>query len=129
MHKQQSLRATLALFLVFVSLSPIKADSTPSTGIEGVITISPIQGGPTRQGMPDSKPLPATDFVVQNEKGLVKTFTTDDQGTFRVSLPVGHYTVSRKGEKTRIGSCGPFEVDVAPGKMTRVRWNCDTGIR
>jgi len=121
--------AVLAFFVAFGSPCQIKADSTPATGIEGVITISPIQGGPTRQGVPDSKPLPATEFVVQNEKGLVTTFTTDDQGTFRVSLPAGHYTVSRKGEKTRIGRYGPFEVDVAAGKMTRVRWNCDTGIR
>lgn len=133
MHKKQMVRTILAFFVVFCFLTAIKADSTPvpdgAAGIEGVITVSPIQGGPTREGAPNSKPLPNTDFVVQNEKGVVTTFTTDDQGTFRVSLPAGHYAVSKKGEKAGIGRFGPFDVDVAPGKMTKVRWDCDTGIR
>jgi hypothetical protein len=118
---------------MFSFFASAKANSTPApdaaAGIEGVITISPIQPGPIRQGVPDSKPLPNTDFVVQNEKGAVTTFTTDDQGKFRVSLPAGHYTVSMKGKKGGIGRFGPFDVDVVPGKMTKVNWECDTGIR
>ena len=57
------------------------------------------------------------------------SFKTDDQGRFRISLPSGHYTISRKGGKATVGSYGPFEVDVAAGQIKRVQWNCDTGIR
>ena len=58
-----------------------------------------------------------------------KTATTDGQGRFRLSLTPGHYTVSIKGRKTTIGRFGPFEVDVVSGKMTKVQWDCDSGIR
>jgi hypothetical protein len=105
---------------------------TPSgaeTGIEGVILISPTKPGPIRADAPGSQPLANATFVVENEKGEVASFTTDDQGRFRIPLPPGHYKVSIKGRKSSIGRFGPFEVDVASGKMTRVQWECDSGIR
>ncbi len=105
---------------------------TPSgaeSGIEGAITISPAKPGPIRADAPGSKPLTNTTFVVENKNGEAASFTTDEQGRFRVSLPPGHYKVLLKGRKTSIGHFGPFEVDVAPGKMTSVQWECDSGIR
>jgi hypothetical protein len=100
------------------------------TGIEGVITFGPTQGGPVRADTPGSKPLANATFVVENEKGAeVTSFTTDDQGRFRVPLTPGHYTVSKEGKKHGIGHYGPFDVDVVAGRMTSVQWECDTGIR
>ena len=103
------------------------ADS--GTGVEGVIAVSPVHGGPSRLGLPDSRPLANVAFVVQNENGTVTSFTTDDQGRFRISLAPGHYTVSIKERKGGIGRYGPFDVDVAAGKMTSVQWTCDSGMR
>jgi len=108
------------------------AAQTPSgveTGIEGLITISPTQPGPIGADSPGSKPLANTAFVVENQNGEVASFTTDDQGRFRISVPPGHYRVSIKGKRSGIGRYGPFEVDVAPGKITKVQWECDSGIR
>jgi hypothetical protein len=65
---------------------------------------------------------------VESHKGEVTSFTTDDQGHFRIPLSPGHYTVSIKGRNTTIGHFGPFEVDVVSGKMTKVQWECDSGI-
>jgi hypothetical protein len=110
-------------------VSPGQIPSGIGTGIEGVITISPTQPGPIRADAPASLPLPSTAFVVENEKGEVASFTTDDQGHFRTSVPPGHYKVSIKGRKSTIGRFGPFEVDVVSGKMTTVQWQCDSGIR
>ena len=110
---------------VFAGQSPSGAE----TGIEGVITISPVQAGPIRDDVPSSKPLANAAFVVENEKGEVASFTTDDQGRFRTPLAPGHYKVSLKGRKSTIGHFGPFEADVVPGKMTKVQWECDSGIR
>ena len=106
-----------------------QTQSGSGTGIEGVITFSPTQPGPIRADAPGSKPLANATFVVENEKGTeVASFTTDGQGRFRVPLTPGHYTVSRKGRKS-IGHFGPFDVDVRADQMTRVTWECDTGIR
>jgi hypothetical protein len=110
-------------FALFSAQTP----SPSETGLEGVITISPTHPGPTREGIPNSGPLPGAVFVVENEKGVVTTFTTDDQGRFRVSLAPGHYTVRMKERQIR--RCGPFDVDVVEGKMTSVEWRCDTGMR
>jgi hypothetical protein len=117
---------------LLVMAACVSAEQTPSgaeTGIEGIITISPTQAGPVRDDSPASRPLANAPFAVENEKGEVASFTTDGQGHFRTSVPPGHYKVSMKGRKSSIGRFGPFEVDVVAGKMTRVRWECDSGIR
>src|SRR5438128_6791410 len=125
----QEFRIILVLLVVSACFSSGHAQSGSGTGIEGVITISPTQPGPIRADTPSSKPLANATFVVENEKGAVASFTTDDQGRFRTSLPPGHYTVSMNGKKHGIGHYGPFDVDVVPGQMTKVQWECDTGIR
>lgn len=106
------------------------AEPSPAatTGIQGVIFISPIQGGPVRKDAPDSKPLPDTIFIVKQGNQTVTTFTTDAQGHFSVSLSPGHYMVTRKDTQAT-GFYGPFEVDVAQGRMSDVHWQCDSGIR
>jgi len=125
----QEFRIILVLLVMSACFSSGQAQSGSGTGIEGVITISPTQPGPIRADTPSSKPLASATFVVEKEKGAVASFTTDDQGRFRTSLPPGHYTVSMNGKKHGIGHYGPFDVDVVPGQMTKVQWECDTGIR
>ena len=133
MKTKQSLRIIPVLLVLFSCFSSAETQPTPApdtgTGLEGVITVSPIRGGPSRADLPDSGPLANVAFVVENERGTVTSFTTDDRGQFQISLAPGRYTVSRKGGKGGIGKFGPFEVDVVAGKMTSVQWNCDTGIR
>lgn len=106
-----------------------QTQSGSATGIEGVVTISPIKAGPVRADAPSSRPLGNTAFVVENEKGNVASFTTDENGYFRVPLAPGHYKVSLKERKSSIGRYGPFEVDVVADQMTKVQWQCDSGIR
>ena len=125
----QEFRIILMLLVMSACFSSGQAQFGSGTGVEGVITISPTQPGPVRADTPSSKPLASATFVVENEKGAVASFTTDDQGRFRTSLPPGHYTVSMNGKKHGIGHYGPFDVDVVPGQMTKVQWECDTGIR
>ena len=102
---------------------------TGDTGIDGVITVGPTHGGPVRPGMPSSAPLANATFVVANESSAVAEFTTDNQGYFKVSLPRGHYTVTKKERRKGIGRYGPFDVEVVAGQMTKVEWQCDTGMR
>jgi hypothetical protein len=124
---------TVSTVLMLLTMSAVfsaaQSSSGADTGIEGVITISPTQPGPIRADTPGSQPLANTAFVVENEKGEVTSFTTDEHGHFRTPLVPGHYKVSIKGRKSSIGHYGPFEVDVVPGKMAKVQWECDSGIR
>jgi hypothetical protein len=125
----RNLRTAFGLVVLAVCASSGQTPSAGESGIEGIITISPSQPGPTRIDAPGSKPLANTAFVVKNQKGEVTSFITDDQGQFRIPLAPGHYNISIKGRKSTIGRFGPFEVDVASGKMTKVQWECDSGIR
>jgi hypothetical protein len=125
-------RNLLTAFGLIVMAVCASAGQTPSggeSGIEGVITVSPANPGPTIADAAGSMPLASATFTVENKNGEVASFITDDQGRFRVSLPPGHYKISLKGRKSSIGRFGPFEADVAPGKMANVQWNCDSGIR
>ena len=120
----------LAVFARFVAAeAPSPSKTEAETGLEGVILVGPIKGGPTKQGVPDSRPLANIEFVVTQENKPVTSFKTDDQGRFRVSLPSGHYSVSRKDWKASIGRYGPFEVDIIAGQIKSVQWTCDTGMR
>jgi len=127
--KLRKVSAGLMLVTMSGAFSPSQLHGGPESGIEGVIMISPARPGPIRADEPASVPLASATFVVENNNGEVASFTTDEQGRFRASLPPGHYKVSLKARKSTIGHFGPFEVDVASGKMTKVQWECDSGIR
>jgi len=133
LHRQQSLELLLILLALFSGM--VRADTQPSpspeasAGLEGSISLHTISGGPVRQGVPDSKPLANTTFVVRQEERVVTSFTTDAQGRFRVSLPPGHYSISKKDWQSRVGFFGPFPVDIMPGQIKKVQWNCDTGMQ
>lgn len=131
MNKRQPL--FLILMMLALSCCGARAEtpssSEPGTGFEGQISLHNIQPGPTRQGVPDSKPLAGITFIVKKGDETVASFTTDDQGRFRISLPPGHYSISRKDWKSHVGHYGPFEVDVAARQVKKVQWNCDTGLQ
>jgi len=128
------LRRTLSLFVALLlmngSISSGETEADRTTGIEGIVTVSPIRPGPIKKGSegPNAAPLPNAAFTVANDKGNVTSFTTDGDGRFRLSLSAGHYVVSL-AEHRFPRPCGPFEIDVVSGKMTKVEWGCDTGMR
>ena len=133
MHNQPSLELLLILLALFCCTVRAGTEPTPSakaeTGFAGSISLHTISGGPVKQGIPDSRPLADTTFVVRQGDLAVGSFTTDDQGHFQISLPPGHYTVMKKDWKSRVGFYGPFEVEIAPGQIKKVQWNCDTGMQ
>jgi hypothetical protein len=114
-----------------LALAQTQPSRTPAsrTGIEGTISASPAQGGPSKEGGSHSRPLANMAFEVKQGDRVVSSFQTDAQGHFRVLLEPGHYTISRKDYTTAVGFYGPFEVEVSRGKMATVQWECDTGLR
>jgi len=133
LNKQPPLELFLILLALFCCVARAESQPTPppeaGTGLEGSISLHNISGGPVRQGVPDSKPLANTTFVVQQGDLTIASFTTDDQGRFQISLPSGHYSISKKDWKSRVGFYGPFEVDLVAGQIKKIQWNCDTGMQ
>ena len=90
--------------------------------------MAPTHPGPVRPGITSSAPLANVAFVVSNQTQTTGEFMTNEQGRFKLTLAPGHYIVTRK-ENPKIGRCGPFEVDVVNGQLTKLEWNCDSGMR
>ena len=111
------------------------AETTPTpssesgTGIEGLITLHNIQGGPYREGVADSRPLSKNTFVVKKGDETIASFATDDKGRFQISLPPGHYSISKKDWESHVGHYVPFEVEVAAGQVKKVECKCYTGMQ
>jgi len=123
------LRGLIAVLLIAVMPSELNAHSPSlATGIEGLISVSPSHGGPVREGVANSAPLANTMFEAADGAGAATTFTTDNAGRFRVSLPPGRYTIKMRDAK-KFPRCGPFEVEVTAAGFNKVTWECDSGMR
>jgi hypothetical protein len=130
MHLRLRLAAAPLLLALF-QFPTMAASPTPSSmpgGIEGVILVSPNRPGPIRKDVPSESPAGNVTFVVKQADAKVASFSTDAEGRFRVSLPPGHYVVTRDDPGARIGHWH-FEAEVRAGEMTSVRWTGDSGMR
>src|SRR5947207_15019267 len=82
----------LSLLFLIVCASVARSDSKAgNTGITGVVLVTPIRPGPIRAGSESSTaaPPPNATFSVTGDDGAVKTFTTDANGRFQISLRPG----------------------------------------
>ena len=119
-----------ATLITLFSMTAV-AETLPSgmSGIEGTIVISPTRPGPIRkEEEPSAAPVCNAQFAIKTGDATVKTFTTDSEGHFQVALPPGHYVIVREGAPPRIGRWR-FEADVAAGRVTKVNWTADSGMR
>lgn len=102
---------------------------TPS-GIEGTVTVSPIHGGPSRLGVPDSAPFANASFFVESAAGgQVATFQTDEKGHFKVALPPGRYAIRAEKAGMKGRGCGLQDIEVTATGFKQVDLHCDTGLR
>ena len=120
----------LSFFAACACGAHAQPNKVADTGIHGTVMVSPTRPGPTKKGFEseNAAPLPNATFSVTGDDGAVKTFTTDSNGRFQISLRPGRYVVLL-AENRFPKPCGPFEVSVEEGKMTNVEWRCDSGMR
>lgn len=122
--------SSLAAFgCLMLSFPDSAAGAPPSTGIEGTVTVGPVQGGPAKKGVADSAPMANTSFFVETPAGKVATFQTDEHGHFRVELAPGKYTIRIQKPQMKGPGCGLPDVEVTAAGFKKVSLNCDTGIR
>ena len=74
------MKLSLLVFLSSRVLPWRKPARRRDAGVQGVILIGPVMGGPTREGAPEAKPLPEMEFVVKQGERVVTSFRTDQGG-------------------------------------------------
>jgi hypothetical protein len=128
--KQPSFQfVALLLFGVLLSMANAETPTVATSGIQGVILVSPSHPGPIRKDdMAASAPVVKMSFDVLKAEQKVASFTTDAEGHFQISLSPGHYVISRNDPEAGIGHW-LFEADVVAGEMAKVRWAADSGMR
>ena len=119
---------TAALTSLFSMTALCNPASPGPSGIEGVILVSPSHGGPIRKDRPSATPAGNVEFIVKKGDAQVSSFTTDNEGRFKISLEPGHYVVMREDPGARVGHWR-FEADVAANQITGVQWTADSGMR
>jgi hypothetical protein len=101
------------------------------SGIEGQVTIGPSCPGPISQNDTKcaDKPYKAT-FTIKTANGsqTVKSFSSDANGAFRVSLDPGTYLIT-SSTGSKYPTFNPQTVVVTAGKYTRIDLSFDSGIR
>ncbi len=104
-----------------------------SSGIQGSVLISPVCPVETYPPDPSCAPKPyATKLVVTtgDQSRIVKEFSSDANGTFKVDVPPGEYDVHSASTSELGGGCAVSNtVKVSQGSYTKVTVNCDSGIR
>jgi hypothetical protein len=96
-------RIAAVIFVIVVATANAQTPTPGPSGLEGIIMVSPSRPGPIRKDAPSAAPAANLQFVVKNGDTRVASFTTDEEGRFRVLLPPGHYTVLREDPGARIG--------------------------
>jgi Carboxypeptidase regulatory-like domain len=126
-----------ALILILVSLSVISSSclgssavpeqTVPDSGIEGLIILRPISPI-ERAGVPNYRPYQATVVIEDADGSEVTQFQSASDGSFRIALPPGEYTL-RPESSTGRPHARSTAVRVAAGQFTQIHIEYDSGIR
>lgn len=121
--------ATFVVALVLAVLALIEAvsESATASGLRGLVTLSPTRPVCIEE-LPCSKPAAGVVLVFRRDGGSVTRVTTRPDGTYRVLLRPGRYTVV--APRYRFGSgIAPHEVRVPRGRVAHLDFEIDTGIQ
>lgn len=119
-----------SILLASALLSACGAPAPAGQGIRGLVLLGPncpvVQEGVPCPDMPYQVELAVTS---PDGMRVIKTFSSNTDGTFEVTLPVGEYTI-RSLQQGGMPYCAIDQtVTVSAGSMTETTVFCDTGIR
>jgi hypothetical protein len=127
------MRRLVLPILLALSLAACGEDSgagSASSGVEGTVTIGPICPVEHAESPCPDAPYAAT-ITISSGDEVVATGESGEDGTFRIGVPPGTYSVSAEPlDANAIAHAEPVEdVVVEPGAFTHVVLSFDSGIR
>jgi hypothetical protein len=123
---------TIGLSLVLTACADaaiVGASGNGASGIQGKVLLGPMC--PVQQvGSPcPDKPIKADITVTDANGKTVATAHSDADGTYRIPLPSGSYTVVAKRPDDSFGFGKPVNVEVSAGTFVQLNLLVDSGIR
>jgi hypothetical protein len=123
---------TIGLSLLFTACADaaiVGGSGNGASGIQGKVLLGPMC--PVQQaGSPcPDKPIKADITVTDADGKTVATAHSGADGTYRVSLPAGSYTVAAKRPDGSFGFGKPVTVEVSRGTFVHLNLVVDSGIR
>ena len=117
------LLASLALVLVAGAQATIRRGS-----LHGVVTRGPIVPVCAIE-QPCDEPAKDVTLLFSRNDRVVGRVVTDEQGRYRLRLPAGLYAVRRPAAASIDRKLEPNRARVYAGRLTRIDFSIDTGIR
>lgn len=126
-----NLRKGFFILLLFaVCMIACKSEIELSSGIEGQVIRGPIKGGPEIIGEVNEEPFSALFHVQDPTEKTVKSFTSDENGEFKIQLPPGEYSVvPDNSAPLMMPSAQSKKVTVSKDLFLYQVFYFDTGIR
>jgi hypothetical protein len=97
-------------------------------GLDGVVTRGPITPVCVAE-QPCDEPAKNVTLLFSRSDHVVGRVVTDAAGHYRLRLPAGAYTVRRPSTAALDRKLEPNRVRVYAGRLSRVDFSIDTGIR
>ena len=104
--------------------------ATITTGIRGVVNMSPSHPGPQRIGDSGHAGYAGAKLQVRDaHERVVGQAVADAEGRFVVAVPPGEYSVEVDVGEAILPRCGTAQASVRDGQLADVAIDCDSGMR
>jgi hypothetical protein len=126
---RESVHRLIVVLMTLAVLTPSVATASPSrtSGLRGLVTLYPARPV-CIEDQPCSKPAANAVLVFRRDGRAVARISTGADGTYRVKLRPGRYTVVAPAYRAGSGVT-PRTVRVPKGRIARVDFEIDTGIQ
>lgn len=122
--------ALLALVIALAACGASPPAASPGTGIQGVVESSPTCPVERINSPCPPRPLAATVVVSNGQGGEVTRFRSGADGTFKVDLVPGRYTLlGQPIGNSLLPRAIPATATVVQGRYVTVKVEYDSGIR
>ena len=115
---------TLVAIVVAAAACALPAGATTAPGLHGIVTRGPITPVCTPDA-PCTAPAKGAVLSFRSEGGAVHKVTVGSDGSYRLALAPGRYTVTTASRRP----ISPSAVKVLAGRDRKVDFSIDTGIR